>query len=238
MRRRSKPKVVWLPPTNANSIDSDILTSGIQAFRVDVSPAGPLAVGEIPLTIDGEGLDPLATSNTLSDIYNSGYRLRRIVGKVWVRCDQVDDSNVQFCIVTAGIIVRRVDPITGISLALTSSDPQQLAPSEIENFPDPWVWRRSWYVQNNLSPAAGAPVPNGPETNFEHGPAVADGPHVDQKTARRVGLEERLFLDVSVRANNVINQADQIPVSVLILTDLRILASLTTSTGNRRNASR
>jgi len=75
-----------------------------------------------------------------------------------------------------------------------------------------------------------------PWTNYAHGPAVADGPHIDQKTARTVSLEERLFLDVSV--TNVDVGAEGNDFSVNVVTDLRVLGSMRSGSGNRRNSSR
>lgn len=240
MRKRNRPRVVWFPPTNLNSIDPTTNISGIQAFRVDASPASGPSTGEIPLVIDGEGQDPLDPAATLSDINNSGYRLRRIVGKIFCLTDQPDDAAPIFIVCTAAIIIRRIDPTTGVSLALTNPNSAELVSTQhIENYPDPWIWRRTWLLSNNNSPTrTPTGTPEFGETNFSHGPAVADGPHVDQKTARVIGPEERLFLNVTCQPSSVLNAQDEIPISTLIITDLRILASMRTSVGNRRNASR
>jgi len=236
---RKRPRVVWLPPTNANAIDNVTGQSGIQAFRVDVSPAAPTATGEIPLTIDTED-DPQGATSSLSDVENSGYRLRRIVGKIWVRLDQADDCNIEFAIVTAGIIVRRSEQASGLSLALLSGLNEMLTTNDTTAYGDPWIWRRSWLLHNNAAPGAPQLALPGPESNYgiNNGSAV-DGPHVDQKTARIISSEERLFLDVTVRSNEPgAPSQDEIPVSTLIITDLRVLASMRMSSGNRRNASR
>lgn len=235
---RKKPRVIWIPPSDDNAIDNVTATSGVKAFRVDVSPATPHSTGEIPLVIDAEP-DPQAITTSLADIESSAYRLRRIVGKIWVRMDQADDANVEFAVVTAGLMVRRVDPLASTSLAATNPSANRLvSPSEQENFGDPWIWRRSWIVYNNASPGARPLNVQGPETNYD-GLSALDGPHVDQKTARLIGPEERLFLDVAVRSNKTgeVSQ-DQIEVSTLIICELRVLASMRASSGNRRNASR
>jgi len=234
---RRKPRVVWLPPTNANSFGSDN-TSGIQIFAVDTSDAQPVATGEIPLVIDAQSdpLDALAV-NSLSDIENSGYRLRRIVGKIWVLNNGSDETQAAFTIVTAGIIVRRALDSTGVSYAVQTGDETLINPAHIGNYGDPWIWRRSWFISNRdvAADPANAGL-NLTPNNWGHGPSAVDGPHVDQKTARLISSEERLFLNVSVRQN--IESAGQIDMTTTILTDLRCLASLRTSTGNRRNASR
>jgi len=233
--RRRKPKVVWLPPTNANSINGDV-NSGIHEFIIDAASNQPTNA-EIPLVIDADD-DPLdSTTTSLSDIENSAYRLRRIVGKIFVSVNQLADATVaKAFIVTAGLMVRRSDPATGQSLALIGAGSLNfIGPQELRNYGDPWIWRRSWTVYNNLS--TGQPgVPDGNPTNSAHGPAVADGPHVDQKTARIISSEERLFLDVEVAPIGLVG--DQVNTELIVLADLRVLASMRPSQGNRRNASR
>lgn len=236
MRRRSRPRVVWLPPTNANSIDNVSAVSGVQAFRVDVTPFPGVATGEIPVVIDGDLQDPLGASS-LSDVENSGYRLRRVVGKIWVRMDQSDESSIEFCIVTAALIVRRIETDTGASLAQLTLQEELIEVTNVRNYGDPWIWRRSWLIGNNSSPGLTPLTPTFPMTNEFM--SALEGPHVDQKTARIIGPEERLFLDVTVRSNSPGDpNPEQIPASVLVISDLRVLASMRPSTGNRRNASR
>lgn len=236
MRKRTKPRVVWLPADNANSIDVPDNLVGIQTFAVDTSGAAPKAVGEIPLTIDGLNEDPLIASNSLSDIENSGYRLRRIVGKIWVVVRQTDDASAFRTFVTAAVIVRRANPVTGVSTAFATADLDQVTPQDIAQWGDPWIWRRSWLLGNNLGTSKLPSDDDLPSSNIEYGSAV-DGAHVDQKTARIVSAEERLFLDVGVFQDRGGAQ-DEITNSVLVFTDLRILATMRSSTGNRRNASR
>lgn len=247
---RRKPRVVWLPPTNANSIGPGF-TSGYQEFVVDVTgTTGDFSVGEIPLVIDGQGdeLDA-AGVNTLSDLENSGYRLRRIVGKIFCQQRQklgpgVVAGDAPFQVVcTAGIIVRRIDQTTGASLAATVANGQEMtSPGELRNYSDPWIWRRSWILNDESMRQTTTGLPVGPTSNFgPEGPCGgnADGPHVDQKTARVISNEERLFLGVSCTIIQPANQPQNgIDASTFVLTDLRVLASMRTSSGNRRNASR
>lgn len=240
--RRRKPRVVWLPPTNANSLGA-AATSGIQIFSLDVAgTTGDFVVANIPLVIDGQG-DELAPENTLSDIENSGYRLRRVVGKVFCQqrqqLGQLDPGQAPFqVLVTAGLIVRRVNQVTGLPLVAFDASGALSAPQEIRNFGDPWIWRRSWLLNDNSIEGSTEQLPVGPMTNFGNSyGSVADGPHVDQKTARIVSQEERLFLCMQ----STIIEPGSLPdvtASTLVLTDLRVLGSMRTSSGNRRNASR
>jgi len=239
-RRTRRPKVVWLPPNDSNPLIPSN-TSVFQEFVVGVAStvvntAGDVSVGEIPLTIDGT-FDLTDPDVSLSDVYNSGYRLRRIVGKIFLAVTQDQEDAPPVVGVTAGIIVRREDPSTGGSMAQAFGT-RDISPDEIENAPDPWVWKRSWILGQNSATQANTTFPPLNTTNFAvgAGPAMVDGPHIDQKTARIISQEERLFLDVSVRT--IQGAAVGLLTNVRVITDLRYLVSLRTTSGNRRNASR
>jgi len=240
MRKRKSPRVVWLPPETSLS-PVNVPSSGWQvggAAALQITRAAPTASVEFPLVLD----EPQATAtSSLSDLENSGYRLRRIVGKIFVIGDDLDDaSGIAAIGVTAGIIVRRVDQ-TGTSLAAQlGTNQEQASPSETENWTDPWLWRRSWFLNNpsigfgvTLLQAVGLP----PWHNILQGSAL-DGPHVDAKTARIIGPEERLFLDVSATALLGADGQSEIGNETQVIFEMRVLGSMRTSTGNRRNASR
>jgi len=232
--RRKSPRVVWLPPTDTNS-PTENPELGIQTFSLDISMSAPSVSGEVPLTIDSQD-DPLDPNTSLADIESTGYRLRRIVGKIWVIGDNDDEeSGINIIVITAGIIVRRSDPVTGISFAETIAQDSLLNPLKIPNFGDPWIWRRSWILRGQADSQFATQLPTS-NTGEEVGSAL-DGPHVDQKTARIVGPEERVFLTVSA---NVVNGSGQGEINnqTRIVSELRLLASMRTSSGNRRNASR
>lgn len=249
--RRRKPRVVWLPQTNANSIGT-----GTQVYQLAVisvaGVTGTSLTSEIPLVLDNQQEAFDVNSPSLSDIESSGYRLRRIVGKLFVEASQFEIGNgsgvtaVASAIVTAGIIVRRADSATGGSYAAATGQ-AEIDTGTVENTGDPWIWRRSWTLGNNgaLQLLSGI-APNQtsrqsfPTTNFtELAGGIADGPHIDQKTARIVSNEERLFLDVTCTVlGEGPNPSTDGPIVIAYWTDFRILGSLMTSAGNRRNASR
>jgi len=246
MRRRTKPRVVWIPTTPQFSVDG----SGVEAWNLfssgalDDSINGTSVAVEVPVVLDGTQSDPLNVNSSLADIENSGYRLRRIVGKIFVFVAQTNPTFATLIGVTAGFMVRRVDGTTGNSLAGTLAAPL-VSPSTIDNSMDPWIWRRSWLLQNGPTfNGTGAPVTTEelasqfdrlPGNNVRGGSAV-DGPHIDQKTARVVGPEERLFLDVS--ATVVTSSGSATGTSLVVVYEARVLGSMKTSSGNRRNASR
>lgn len=235
---RKQPRVVWLP-TNDNKPAEELEgTTWNSVPNLTVTGAEPIVNVEQGIVLDVPR-DP--TTESLADVESSGYRLRRIVGKIFVYADTLDDaSGIQAVGVTAGLIVRRVDSL-GISLASQVGLGQNSCnPSLHENEMDPWIWRRSWVLLNPVLFTASA----GPEldiaatwNNSQFGSAM-DGPHVDQKTARVVGPEERLFLDVSVTALIGADGVSEIPNDTLCFYEFRILGSMRTSSGNRRNASR
>lgn len=237
--RKRRQRVVWLPPEPANSIVSSPETGWGSIPILQISGATPTANVEVPIVID-QPADP--TTSSLSDIENSGYRLRRIVGKIFIYGDTLDTlSGVALAGVTAGLIVRRVDQ-AGVSLAAqTGLDQSACSPSMLENWSDPWIWRRSWNIINPqfFTGIDGAANFQGAVWNNLQLSGNSDGPHVDQKTARVIGPEERLFLDISATTLLGTNdpQNDE-PFNIEAFFDLRVLGTMMMSSGNRRNASR
>lgn len=246
MRRRNSPRVAWLPQTNANSLG--VGTQVYQLFVQSVSGAtGTSLTTEIPVVLDAQQDALDANSPSLSDIESSGYRLRRIVGKIWVQMAQTrtEDQNIgpASVICTAGLIVRRSNVDNGASLSANA--PNAIDAGFIQNTGDPWVWRRSWILGNNNvnSVLAGVELEhlqNFPQQNWgsAYGGGIAEGPHIDQKTARIVSSEERLYLDLTTTILGEGGGGLTVPGTIACITDLRILGSLRTTSGNRRNASR
>lgn len=265
MRRKRKPRVVWLPQTNANTLSTDGTANSDTVYNLDVfnigGPTGTTTVVELPLVLDAQTAIE-DTGATLADIESSGYRLRRIVGKVWIQCGQTEPLGTGVTpftpietplsvIVTAGIMVRHARTDTGASTAVgTGTSVHEINPGLIINTGDPWVWRRSWIVGNNWAlgnvaalEAKTLPVltpinPVPPNNYSELAGGIADGPHIDQKTARIVGPEERLFLDVSATVLGESPAQPGVNCTIAVITDLRVLGSLRMNAGNRRNSSR
>lgn len=249
MRRKTKPRVVWLPPTNTFSVDVATQRSCWNFASVSFSDgdAGDSGLIEVPLVSDGIASDPLQPGSSLADIESSGYRLRRIVGKLYVFIAQNNTVGQSVIGVTAGLIIRRTDPNTGGSLAVASGG-FGADPADIDNSMDPWIWRRSWLLNNGPTftgsnvalTAEDAMVIQriGPGQNFgrDYAAAFADGPSIDQKTARIVGPEERLFLDID--ATTILGVGAPHTTSLVIIYEMRVLASMRQNIGNRRNASR
>lgn len=252
MRKRGKAKVVWLPMDLENrlGVAPAVATSGVQSSTIikifTAPPLGdPFLTEEIPIVKDfagGPGGLVATQGATLADLEQSGYRLRRIVGKLGfsaIQDNAIDPNGATTWHITAGFIIRRVNQ-DGNSTASGNSGPtgEQTSPSNLNNIADPWIWRRSWDLANRSDNAL-LVDPNAVsfrESNYLYGGGSYDGPHVDAKTARVVGPEERLFLTVSIEGIN--GNAQSPPGAVLLIGDIRVLASMRSNSGNRRNASR
>lgn len=254
MRKRRKSRVVWLPPDIGNRLGtapSDVTNPEIGSSHIIAVLTGPplgdpAVTSEFPIVLDQgsasiggpQGFSDLKQTS-LSDVAQSGYRLRRIVGKLFFGAAPSTArvlADVKNVIVTAAFIIRRVDA-TGNSLAAASGGGLQLSTNTatMNNIMDPWIWRRSWILSNTFDPSSTDAALFGQQNNITYGSAV-DGPHVDAKTARIVGPEERLFLDVTTQGIDGNAQSD--PLAIVLVGDIRVLGTLRTNVGNRRNASR
>lgn len=257
-RTRRKQRVVWLRPTGTAQAAGGVpLTPMEQPGYIIFDSllitlgAGAQPVLEIPLVLDnpvsetfaGASLAVLQASG-LNQTTEWGYRLRRIVGSIHLAIISNEigqNPNFTAVAVTAGLMVRRVDE-SGLS-PLQGGD---IHPGLIQNFSDPWVWRRTWLLSCVENPQLTATAFN--ETTrfaFSRFPMTTDaygdarsGPHVDAKTARIVGPEDRLFLNIGFIALPAATDNVQEGMQLRGLIDLRVLASLRTNQGNRRNATR
>jgi len=238
--RRRKPTVAWLPVLGQGSGSTNLWLEGL----ITVLPGG--GATNISTTIHALVVDypaeavQTAQVETLADYQGSGYRLRRIVGKFNCGLDQpVGDGQTSYpnaVLVGAGLIVLRVDSATGAPLR--AATPGDYSPLARDNVRDPWIWRRTWLLGADL---ASTPTTTAggffPETNSYYGSA-ADGPHIDQKTARRIGAEERLILAVSTVYLNELSGAATTANTVRYCYEARYLTSPLRVNGNKRNASR
>lgn len=245
-RRTRRPAVVWLPLSNVSRIQlpaaatDGTASSGFQ-LGVAVPSGGPPGVQTIPIAKD-EPQNIAANGQTLSDLEGSAYRLRRIVGKVYIQPAQIAAVTAQEStsfIVVAGIIVLRVDTAGNI----LSGNNNTYDPGSLDSTRDPWVWRRSWLLSNVVGIGAlNTAAPDSrplifPESNIQaYAGGVMDGPHVDAKTARVISDEERLFFTVS--AVGLDGETQGLQTVLAVFGEFRVLASMRKSSGNRRNASR
>lgn len=235
-RRR---RVQWLPSTvtnisaagagNANfyfdtiSIPStnEERTSALYTLVPDYPASAIRAAGQIPSLGDWEG---------------SAYRLRRLVGTFQAAMSntqppQGSDSPIA-CVLTACFMVIRVDEAAGAPLRA----PDAYSPQRLDNIQDPFIWRRSWVLQNDFSGVSVGTQSSYQfaRSNVEFGD-VRSGPHFDCKVGRVIKDEERLVFIVST--TNVSGDS-MLAGEVRFMLDWRVLASAVTRAGNRGNASR
>jgi len=240
--RRRRPRVTWLPqdlqnrlgsaPAAANSpVDQSTFIVAFTGPALGVTPDTQI----IPLVKDDNTNDIANASSTLSDIENSGYRLRRIVGKLQIMVAQgtaADAQDPSMFVITAGFIILKCSNGTVPNIA-----PLSINPSVLQTTEDPWIWRRQWVLSDVQGGAAQNRNLFAPPNNLVYGAGSYDGPHVDAKTARIINQDERLFLVMSVAGVDGAAQAPN-PGLIILLGDLRYLATMRTTVGNRRNASR
>lgn len=238
--RRRKPAVCWLPVSGTENLNQQVIAPIISG-DVFVAGSGAVQTSFTALTFD-YGPELLLAANelpTLADYQGSAYRLRRIVGKCFISMTQ--ESPLQppavkpaAAIIAAAFIVLRVNEETGTPLL--NATPDQYNPLNEDNIRDPFIWRRSWILSNGLSASPSQPQwGEMPFSNVEYGSAF-DGAHIDQKTARVIGPEERLFFVIGTQSLEAAAVGENSHIRYVL--DYRLLASMRRTAGNRRNASR
>ena len=209
-RRKRRSRGTWLQ-TLGSIIDESATHrfNGI-AFQVPVDPTQFITT-IMPVTTDAPTYDGDAVTDEtiMGDVIGNEYFLDRIVGKLFLTATQgettVPGVHIWYPIlVGAGFFVARADdgnpsqPVgsTGTELELEKA----YSPLEAQNIREPWIWRRTWvlgkqgqmeYLGNGGDLAGSFPV-----TNALYG-SVLDGPHIDAKTKRRVGQDDRLWFALS-----------------------------------------
>lgn len=232
-RFRRRRSVQWLPNTVTNQpgvdfyFDSITVDATYQTRRTNLYmltndyPASAIrAAGQVASLADWEG---------------SAYRLRRFVGKfIAAMSNMQPDQGIESptaCVITAGLMVIRVDEAAGAPLRAVDA----YSPQGLDNIQDPWIWRRSWVLQNDFSNNAINASWQFPRCTADYGGGLQDGGHIDAKVGRVIRDEERLAFIVSTyNITGTVNIAGE----VRFLLDYRILASSLRRAGNRGNASR
>lgn len=226
-RTKRRARYTWLPTVGTASPagpESDDNSSG-RSFSLDIPADGSSNVLISTLTFDEpqEGDKLLQSTSPLGTILGNEYFLKRIVGKIFimhqggVNSAAGDPSLPAAALVGVGFFVARANdesqgadsPIGSASL---SERQENYSPLSEDAIREPWIWRRTWVLGNPLMRAnreglafSGVAAQ---ETTFEgvffppttaaYG-SVADGPHIDAKTARRIKQDERLFFVVATR---------------------------------------
>jgi len=202
--------------------------------------------------------DITAEFASLNFLIGNEYLLRRVVGKIHVAYawfiqtgvgTTIPASEVLAVQCTVGLFVARAGDVSdgtggngpigsqAAGIAVRNYNPQAR-----DCIREPWLWRRQWVLGTGIDNAgqandvSGNPrIANGnfhdsrgfPATNAHYG-SVADGPHIDAKTLRRVGQNDRLWLAATVNyyPPNTQQVNANIPQGVTINVDLRFLGAL------------
>lgn len=237
MRRRRKTKYTWLP-----NIGQDVPVGDPEVLWTMAPFTSNLAIPRdqstaqyiFPVVADDPNEEEYGINDHMGTIIGNEYFLKRIVGKLFIQMGQdpspysvgppVAAHSPPGCIVAAGFFVSRAasDKETvqdDYPIGLTATDGianfDNYSPLARSTVREPWIWRRSWMLGNNLDNFKTSPpnvVRTGeawlPPNNSFYG-SVLDGPHIDAKTARRIRQDERLFFCIT--ANRVLAASAQAP---------------------------
>lgn len=208
MRRRRRGNGTWLPvlPAFYGPPEGELaVTYYADGYQIDtfVTPhvQNPVEVALLPDATPIQGV--IGESHTLRDLVEGqDYTCDRIVGKIWATVNQGGEADEEYAGATlfcAAIAVLPVDDATG-NPAL---NPDDYNPLLAENTQQPWLWRRTWVLQNtNVQVSGGGELATawpayGAQSTWQYG-SVMDGGHIDTKgTKRRVSREQRLFMIVA-----------------------------------------
>lgn len=261
-RRRRRPRVVWLPVHGRDDStlqEGSSYVNGIGGFLAPDPTTGAVHTDFKPVTFDysdSPAAEEGVNYRSLQDLTSgNGFRLRRIVGKCFIsaalEADVGTPDKIPLIDVAAGFILNRTDDSGNpyITASGVTGD-LQAGPLAQDGAEDPWIWRRRWLLSPIPSVANWA-ITSVSDLNSLYAPfdgqgqfpmttagygSVQDGPHIDQKTARVIGRQERLYFWIQARVVNA--DANTMQVQVPYLVDIRLLGSLRMNVGNRRNASR
>lgn len=185
----------------------------------------------LPIAAD-EGEDEDANegaSSFLNDSLGQDYFVERIVGTMFVACQQLPPGEAGNAIssmtAVAGIFVGPKAP-GAPTQALGANDPNTYSPMLSMNADQPWMFRRTWVVGNLAIPVSASLFGNFPPTNASgHG---LTSPDVDVRSVRRIHKNERLFLSLSILQtypDQTLNEGGNAP-QVRFSWDFRILGAL------------
>lgn len=209
-KRRKRAKYIWLPSqwsfedtgvsTPTNAIDNNLPVGVSGDPNITFSPVvldSTLEDTDVPNFASGQPTDV-----TITDIVQANeYFLKRIVGNLWIGVRQDDQSDMPAALVEAGLFVGRADdtnPETPMGAA--ASPFAGFDPAHPDTTREPWIWKKSWILSNQQTSSSSSYAWGGAVNYGIYDPGLRGGGNtIDQKTARRVRKDERLWLAVSTR---------------------------------------
>jgi len=239
MARRRKTKYQWLFNTGTIGPAANIEdTHSGRELTVSAPANGTSAISVADLLLDTPS-DEAPVNLPMGVFQNNEYVIKRIVGKCFGAIDQsaAITGGPRRVILTCGIFVARAgdaDDGAGaenvpIGFLVGNQAVDNYSPNRAETIREPWVWRRQWILENQVVAAGNPGTASFPTTTAGYG-SVADGPHIDAKTGRRVGSDERLFFAASAR-NFPPNATADDPTIVRVWIDYRVLGAMRRTRG-------
>jgi len=225
MRRKRRTKYTWLPAYGTGiDVGGTNYETHLRFGTLGVLRTGAPATGIVAVIPDA-ATENFDASSHLTDAITQEYILRRIVGKLHISYEQNSNEYVlgnpyipEAVIVTAGFFVARENDVSqvdpegspiGYTNGVNVADFNNYSPQARDTQREPWIWRRQWILGNQQDArfrGAGGPA-NLNQTSFggwETYPpntaacgSVADGPHLDCKTVRRVNQDDRLWFVIT-----------------------------------------
>lgn len=205
MRRKRRTKYQWFYPTGTVGPAADLEdTTNGREFSLNVPGNGTTAIRPFEMVTDAPP-DDFNPGNPMGFYQNNDYFIKRIVGKFFASTSQLAFDNPPGILLGFGMFIARAAdddqspgvpvPIAGTTIA---AQIDEYSPLRAENMSEPWIWRRVWVLGNALSTSSYI-YRQFPNSNTSYG-SVADGPHIDAKTARRVRQGERLWGVIAAKA--------------------------------------
>lgn len=196
MRRRRRSNGAWLPIAPTYWGDSELGTTTYQSTLTFNSnqDQGDSTIVATPLVLDQtQEIDTTDPGVSMRDLVEGQeYLLQRVVGQVWMAAEQLTpgDPTSPHSIGWLGCIALAVLPVDDIDPQTPGIPAQDWNPFLAQNVMQPWLWRRTWRLSNNLSGI----YYQYPPTSSHYG-GNANGGFLDTKgTKRRIRKEQRLFL--------------------------------------------
>lgn len=220
MAGKRRKRFTWMPVlgTKISNIEPDDgRTVSGRAFGIDVFPPSgdpfpgsqgsqnvlifPL-IPDVPIdgTVAADQILPLEA------IIGNEWFCERIVGSIFVgfRTPDTGELRARSVLVTAGVFVARandqgsgggVDQPIGSASAAERRD--NYGPQSVDAIREPWMFRRSWMLGG--APDIAQAFSFFPTSNVFYGD-MRSGPHIDVKSVRRIGQDDRLWFAVSTVA--------------------------------------
>lgn len=229
--RRRKTKYNWLIPigTTGPGADTEDDSNGLETSLA--APSNGTTVTQVFPLVSDVPSDDFAPTNPIGFYQGNDYFIKRIVGKCFGQLLQdATTGAARGVLFGVGLFVARADDADqgGPTLPIGAQTATQLVDNysalRVENNKEPWIWRRVWCLGNILSPTNPQTAVNYPQTTANYG-SVADGPHIDAKTARRVRDGERLWASFSAR-NLPLNSTTDATATVHVYLDYRVLGAI------------